>query len=213
CAERAGGKTAQDIYAALSAAPQPATRLAGLTGLARLDAAQATPLLIKGIHDNDSALSLGALRVLGQIKSDAGSDALTAELPKLDTTRQVALLAILADRRVTSARGAVTALAGSSDETVRVAALEALGTLGDACTLPTLLQAAAEKKGAAKTAAETALVQLAAPGADDALIKAIAAGAPELRVAAINATVARKLSGVLPSLFVAVRDGDENLRA
>jgi HEAT repeat protein/type 1 glutamine amidotransferase len=212
CAERAGGKSAQDIYAALSTAAQPATRLAGLTGLARLDTSQATPLLIKAIHDSDAALALGALRVLGQLKGDAGSDALAVELPKLDATRQVALLAILADRRAMSARSAVTTLAGSGDETIRVAALEALGMLGDASSLPVLLQAAAEKKGSARSAAEAALVQLATPGADDALIKAIAAGAPELRVAAINATVARMLTGALPTLFIAVRYGDENVR-
>lgn len=213
CAEHAGGKTAQDIYAALSAAAQPATRLAGLTGLARLDAAQATPLLIKAIHDSDAALALGALRVLGQLQSDAGNGALAAELPKLDATRQVALLAILAERRAMSARSAVTALAGNSDESIRIAALEALGTLGDASSLPTLLQAAAEKRGAVKSAAEAALVQLATPGADDALIKAIAAGTPEQRVAAINAAVMRKLTSAVSLLFAAIREGDENMRA
>jgi HEAT repeat protein/type 1 glutamine amidotransferase len=213
CAERAGGITAQDIYTALSTAAQPALRLAGLTGLVRLDAARATPLLTKAIHDADSALALGALRVLGQLNGDAATTALVAELPKLDATRQVALLVILAERRTTSARGAVTALAGNGDEAVRVAALEALGTLGDASSLPTLLLAAAEKKGAVKAAAETALVQLAAPGADEAFVKAIASGAAGERIAAINAAAIRAQTRALPPLCAALRDSDESVRA
>ncbi len=213
CAERAGGKIAADIYASLCSTQQPALRLAGLRGLARLDDAQAAPLLAKAIHDTDATLALSALQILGELKGDAISATLTAELPKLDATRQVTLLAILAERRATCAREAVTALAKNDDEVVRVAALEALGTLGDASSLPTLLQAAAGKKGAVKTAAEAALVQIAAPGIDEALIKAIADGASGERVAAINAAASRTLAGAQPALFASARDADEAVRA
>lgn len=212
CAERCGGPTAQALYAELCAAPQPTTRLAGLAGLARLDPQGALPELLKAAHDADTALGSGALQLAGRLPGEAATAALAAELPKLEPARQVALLAILAERRATAARGAVTVLAAAQDETVRAAALTALGSLGDATSVPLLLQAAADKKNVTHSAAENALTQLAAPGLDEAFNKAIATGTSGERIAAINAAAARAQASALPAICAALRDADDSVR-
>ena len=212
CAERCGGPTAQTIYAACCAAPQPTTRLAGLAGLARLDPQGTLPELLKAAHEADTALGSGALQLAGRLPGEAATAALAAELPRLEAARQVALLAILAERRATAARGAVTVLTASPDEAVRAAALTALGSLGDATSVTLLIQAAADKKNVAHAAAESALTQLAAPGLDEAFNKAVASGTPGERSAAINAAAARAQASALPALCAALRDADDSVR-
>jgi len=212
CAERADKMTARKIYFGLRKSTQPSTRLSALIGITRLDPSRSGGLLVKAIHDTDLVVSLNALRLLAPFRSDALNAHLANELLTLDSPRQIALLDVLVERRAARSRPAVTTLALNGDEAVRAAALEALGTLGDASSLPTLLQAAALKKGAMSRAAEIALVQLAAPGVEEALANAIAKGPTGERIAAINAMAARLLAYVPPTLLAAARDADEAIR-
>ncbi len=194
------------VYLAETADAKPATRIAGLSSLRRNYPKEALPVCVKALRDSDPAVSATAIQSIGQLDGAA----LAKELPSLDATRQVLALDVLAERKVTQARGAVTELLKSPDEAVRQAAVRALGALGDAGSVAVL----------AELGAGEALVQLTAPGTDEAVIKGIAdvggrasPRAAESRVTLINAAVARGLPALTPTLLRAARDPDEKVRA
>ena len=125
------------------------------------------------------------------------------------------LLAALADRGDKHALPAAVAAAGRDDEAVRVAALQALGPLGDKATVPLLLDRAAKSpaKSAEQRAARTSLDRLAATGVDDALVDSLKNSDPALRrEAAERLQERRAATSVQTLLSVAERDEDREVR-
>jgi type 1 glutamine amidotransferase/HEAT repeat protein len=180
---------------------KPATRIAGLSSLARFYPNDAAPVLAKAIHDADPVVSATAIQLAGP--------ALAAQLPKLDGARQALALSVLAERKVASARGAVAELVNSGDELVRLAAISALGALGDASSVPVLVKLAGDEKAAVKSAAENALARLAAPGVDEIVLKGVMSGTPAERALMINVAAARETLGLGPVLLIVACDKEE----
>jgi type 1 glutamine amidotransferase/HEAT repeat protein len=180
---------------------KPAARIAGLSSLARFYPNDAAPVLAKAIHDADPVVSATAIQLAGP--------ALAAQLPKLDGARQALALSVLAERKVASARGAVAELVNSGDELVRLAAISALGALGDASSVPVLVKLAGDEKAAVKSAAENALARLAAPGVDEIVLKGVMSGAPAERALMINVAAARETLGLGPVLLIVACDKEE----
>lgn len=190
----------ESVYLAEVADVKAATRVGGLSSLARYYPATALAASAKALSDSDSAVSATAIHVLGRLDGMA----LAREIPALDTTRQVLALDVLAERKERAACDVVTALTTSPDGAVREAAVRALGVVGDAGSVVAL----------ADLGAADALAQLDAAGVDEAILKGISAEAKaESRVALINAAAARGLSGLTPVLLRAASDADEKVQA
>jgi type 1 glutamine amidotransferase/HEAT repeat protein len=187
------------VYLAEAAHVNPATRVAGLSALARYYPEAALPVCVKALRDVDPVVSATAIQRVGLLDGRA----LAQEVATLDAARQALVLAVLAERKVTAARDAVTGLAGSPDENVRSAAVRALGAVGDAGSVAVL----------AELGAEEALAQLTAPGVDAAILTGIAAGKGVARVAQINAAVARGIPDLTPVLLRAASDADEKVQS
>jgi len=200
---------AKEHYLAQATNSNPDVRVAALASLARFYPDDAMPTLIKAIEDDAPIVSATAIERASQLDATA----LAARLPKLEAAQQVLTLAVLAERNVAEARVAIAELLGSDDESVRLAAIRALGAVGDAGTVPLLAKAAADETRAGKTAAENALGQLAAPGVDEAVLRGITAGSPASRAMMINAAALRSLSAAIPAMFAAARDQDAAVRS
>jgi len=186
----------------------PAKRIAGLSSLARFYPQDAPPVLLKALTDADPVVSATAIQLLGKLHAAS----LVAQLPKLDAPRQVLALSVLADHKVVAARDAVTALVNSGDELVRLAAIHALGSVGDVTSLPLLVKLAVGEKAAIKSAAENALAQLAAPGVDNAILAGIVTGSSAERLVMINAAGGRQIVGLSQLLLNAAMDKDESVQ-
>ena len=105
--------------------------------------------------------ALGLEQVRTEAKGPAATRQFAAQLPKLPPDVQAALLGALADRGDPAARPAVVdLLAASQDAAVRLAAIGALGFLGEPADSRLLLRLLTEGSPAEQDAARTALTRL-----------------------------------------------------
>lgn len=209
CAERLAenGEAAEAVRrveSLLSRTPPPALRIAALATRVRVAPPTAGPAVRAAFDDADPQVRAAALQQAAAIPGSTWTAELAALLASGETDRQTALLDLLAARRDAAAREAVTACLASTNPPVRLAAIAALGPLGDARDVPTLIRLSADEAPAIRTAAERALAVLAAPGTDEAVARGIAEGMPETRALFIAAAAARGQSGVRPALHAAL---------
>ena len=119
-------------------------------------------MVVNLLSDKDKDVrALGLEQVRTEAKGPAATQQFAAQLPKLPPEVQAALLSALADRGDTAARPAVfDLLAASPDEAVRLAAIGALGFLGEPADARLLMRLLTEGSPAEQAAARTALTRL-----------------------------------------------------
>jgi type 1 glutamine amidotransferase/HEAT repeat protein len=217
CADRllteGNKKLAVSLYRQF-AAPAPGRavviRVAATRGLARaLPADQAVWVVLKLFSDPEPLLQRLAGKLVREIPGEAVTRAFAERLGKLGPEAQPVLLGALETRGDPVAAPAVAALArAAANPAVRLAAVRALGTLGNARHVPLLAQAAAAG-GSLRTAAMDSLGRLRGDDVNPALTRLAAdpRAAAEVRVAAIQALVRRHDTACVPTLLqVAGRD-------
>jgi HEAT repeat protein len=166
---------------------------------------------------SDSDKDIRAL-ALEQVRTAAPGEAATIRfaeaLPKLSADAQVGLLGALADRGDLAAKPAVTqALDISTDEHLRLAAIRALGKLGDATDCPKLFALLAAESAPAKKAARQGLVQLRGGDVSAAIANRIATAEPLIQVALIEILAERRALEAIPSLLDLAVGNDPRVRA
>jgi len=134
-----------------------------------------------------------------------------ALLPTLPAETQVGFLSALADRGDQVAAPAVRALLGSStDDSVRVAAVKALGSLGDASDLPALYPLALGSAESVRQAARRSLVVLPGTEPSAAMAEMLSDADAALGVLLIETLTERRARETVPSILaVAVGDDPE----
>jgi HEAT repeat protein len=136
------------------------------------------------------------------------------QLTKLDASGQVALLGALADRGDAAARPAVLKLAASSsEESVRAAAIGALGSLGGPDELPLLVKTLSGKSGGEQGAAKKALVQLRGEAISRGLATETKSAPPGVKASLIEILAARRASSELPAFVAATVDDNGQVRS
>lgn len=153
---------------------------------------------------------------LQQVREDLAGEPTTRRLaellPTLPPESQAALLEALADRGDPAARAAVRNATASPHEAVRVAAMSALGRLGQAEDVAGLARAAAASSGAEKEAARRALARLPGDGVNDAIIQALEAGSPAVRVELLPVLSRRAITNALPAILKFARAPEPEVR-
>ncbi len=107
-------------------------------GLAQDDAVS---MVLDILKSGDQDMQAVAIAMVKDMPGAEVTKALAAELPGLSPTSQVQLLSALGDRGDAAGRPAVVTAAGAEDQSVRIAALRALGQLGDDTTVGLLVPA------------------------------------------------------------------------
>ncbi|MBN2315184.1 MAG: HEAT repeat domain-containing protein [Sedimentisphaerales bacterium] len=152
---------------------------------------------------------------ISMVKDMAGKDvteALAKELPNLSARSQVMLLSALSDRGDAAALPAVNAAAKAEDPSVRVAALRALGQLGDASSVELLAHAAATTTGEERKAACDSLYRLRGADVDQTIIAAIPEAEPKVKVELIDAVGERNIRQGVSILLGTAKDSDRKVR-
>jgi HEAT repeat protein len=172
------------------------------------------PLVINLLGEQDKDLrALGLEQVRTAAKGQAATRQFAAQLPKLPPDAQVGLLAALADRGDGAARPAVwDILASSRNEPVRVAAIEAIGRLGEPTDLPLLMRLLREAAPDEKAAARTSLTRLPGESVPTAIAAEMKRAAAPLRVTLIEILAARRAAATVPDLLAAAGDADPAVR-
>jgi HEAT repeat protein len=185
-------------------ASTPTLRAAALAGLARADAAAAQPLVQALLAGSDVRLQKAAVDAAPQAFGGEFSKVLADKLPSLPPTAKVFVLRVLEP----SAEQAALAAVNDAEAEVRVAALEALGRIGGADSVPAMLQAAAGDSGPEHSTALAALAVMNGEGAGAAIEKTAAEGEARQRAVAIAALADRNATSTLPTLVKYAAESD-----
>jgi HEAT repeat protein len=152
---------------------------------------------------------------IAMVKDMPGTEvtkALAKELPNLSATSQVQLLSALGDRGDAAALPAVITAVKAKEESVRIAALKAVGQLGDASSVGLLAQTAAATKGAEQKAARESLYRLRGPKVDGAVLEGITKAEPKTKVELIKGAGERNISAGVSTLLKTAKDSDRKVR-
>ncbi len=107
---------------------------------------------------------------------------------------------------------AVLAAAKSTDESVRIAAMTAIGTLGDASTVDLLVATASTVGGAEQKAAQDSLYRLRGADIDQTILSKLPDAQPKAKVELIRSCDQRNITAAVPALEKAVKDADGQVR-
>jgi len=209
----ASGKTdqARGVYETLYAASSPlAVRIAALQGMLAVSGDSGAAILVKAMTDADPRMQGGGLAALRSSPS-IPSAALAAELGKLPPGIQPQVVLALADRGQANALPIVLNALKSDNEAVRQAAIEALGSVGDAKCVQTLAVIAASKDKTAD-AARSSLNRMGAKGCTEAMIDLLKVAKPPVQVELIAALSARNAGEASPALLETASGSDEAVR-
>ena len=187
-------------------------RIGALHGLVAAREGEAAPLLVAAIKGADAQVMAAAISFVRAAKGRDATKTFADLLPSLAPEAQELLLRALGARGDAAAAPAIVAATRSQHEAVRIAALEALGGVGDASCVGVLLQAAVTASGAAQQAARASLVRLRGRQVDELLVKAIGSGDPKERLERIRALAGRRTAEAVGELLKAARDDERTVR-
>ncbi|MBI3865734.1 MAG: HEAT repeat domain-containing protein, partial [Planctomycetia bacterium] len=175
---------------------------------------QLVQMVVKLLGEQDREFRAAGLdQVRTGAKGTAATKAFAAQLPKLDTSAQAALLSALADRGDTAARPAVVELLGaSSDESVRVAAIAALGKLGEAADLPTLIKLLSAKSDGERNAARQSLTRIRGQAINATLAAESRTAPPAVRAALFDVLATRRARDEWQALVAGAVDDNGQVR-
>lgn len=159
------------IFAKLYQRPETpaAQKAAALVGLAKADPATAEPWLAQALQQDEPRLQTAAISAMLSAFGNQGAAKLAALLPKVAPPTQLRILAELDASTVTP----IVAELKSSDESVRLAALEALGRIGGAEAVSALEATAAAGEPATRAAAINTLATRGQTAALPTILKCI----------------------------------------
>ena len=185
-----------------------APKAAALTGLVRANAGQAMPALLASLRSPDASLRATAAALVAGLKDAGQLSQIAALLRQLSPDTQALLCdAFAANGDRTLVAAVLPLISSGKEETVRVAAITALGRLGGVANVDALLQLTASDAASVRNAARKALSVLSGADVDPPLIALTGEGPASLRVEAIHALAARNAKSV-PALFNLASDAD-----
>src|ERR1019366_8119411 len=117
------------------------------------------------------------------------------------------LFGCFSQRGDTAAAPAIAAMVKSAAPEVRLAAINALGTLGDASMVPLLAVAAASSSGEEQKAARLALLDLRRGNPTETLLRLLPAAKPEVQAEFARALGGRSDKSAVPKLVELAREG------
>lgn len=160
---------------------------------------------------DDAAFGM-ALTVSRELSAPQVIPLLVASLPNLPTARRVLAIQLLGDRGDPTAQDALRQFASGGEVTERGAALRALGSTGDASTLPLLLAATHDPTEEIVAAAQDALMALRGEEVDRAVMEALAKSDGAQRRFLIDVVGQRQIASATPLLISLADDPDASTR-
>lgn len=217
CAEHflASGQTAPaiELYDAVRQADVSAQRRLEATRgaiLARGD--EGLQLLIENLRSGDRRMVQMALGTAREMSGPAVGRAIAAEIPRTEPDRAALLISVLADRASPDSLPPLMLAAAAGPKPVRLAAIAALGRVGNATCLPALLEIGMEPDAELSAAAKAAVVELP----DDSVGQAIVVGLPKSegkRYVMLLEVVGQRRIPAIDQLVAALRHRDSSVRS
>jgi len=191
------------LYEEMLASRQPANiRRGAFSALLRLDKDGGEKRIVETLHGRDALLEPIAIAAVGTLKSRGASEKFAKEMASLIPQQQAWMIEALATRGDAAARAAIRNAVGSSNATVRFAAIAALGRLNDG-TSASLLCAALTKAQDADERQEivNALGQITGSATDKAILAELKRASGDARRELIGLAGRRGNRVAVPVLF------------
>lgn len=171
-------------------------------------------MIVNLLGDSDKDMRALALeQVRTEAKGASATQAFAAQLPKLPPDGQAALLQALADRGDTAARPAIlNVLDTSRDESVKSAAIKALGVLGEPSDTARLVKTLAEGVEAEQAAARASLGRLTGPSVSSLIAAEMKRASPAMQVTLIGILTTRRAMDAIPDILAATLKEDPSVR-
>ncbi|MGE0610629.1 MAG: HEAT repeat domain-containing protein [Pirellulales bacterium] len=217
CAEKllaAGeGSTATEIYDQIRSADLPKQRILEATRgaiLARGNGGIA--LLVEQFQSSDKSMFQIALSTAREFPGSEVDKALAAEMARAKPAQAALIVTAMADRPDTVVLPAVLKAAADGDKTVRIAAIAALGRVGDATCLSPLLEIANAADADLNNSAKAALAELAGEKVDAEIRNRLAKAEGKSLIALLE-LVGRRRIDAQESVFKALDHADPAIRS
>ncbi|MFA5238991.1 MAG: HEAT repeat domain-containing protein [Phycisphaerae bacterium] len=209
-----GNKTAaMDIYKELYVPAEPTQiRSAAMEGMIAAEPEKAVGLVVEVLKGDDTAMQAEAISFTRQIPGKEMTQALAAKMPNLSAAGQVQVLSALAYRKDTSVLPVVVTAAKAPQEEVRIAALKAMASLGDASTVVLLAQTAAAAAEAESQTARESLCLLNGAGVNEAIVENVSKAESKIKVELIRSIAQRNMHKALETLLKTAQDPDDKVR-
>lgn len=206
---------ATQVYARLSADATVAAhiRAAAFYGATMLKGESGATDAVNALRGDDVERARAAARLVTDLPGQTIVQATADALPALQPVSQSLALDALAKRGERSALPAVMSLLAAQDDSVRLAALRAIGRLGDASTVERVVAVASDeaRDRAERDAARETLASMSGPGVDEALIARMQAAKGSAKSEYAKALGTRKARVAFPALIAAAGDSDAAL--
>lgn len=217
CAEHfaaAGNATeAVKIFDSVRKAEVPRPRMLEATrGAILARGKDGVPVLVELLKSNDEGLLQMALITAREMPGGEIDKALAAELEKLFPERAALVLTAMADRKGTIDLAAVQKAAASGHKQVRLAAVEALGRVGNATCVASLLEAAVDADADLAKTAKEALVALPGTAVDKDIVARLGSAQGKTYPVLIEVVGQRRLDATA-ALLKALTSSDRAVRA
>lgn len=217
CAERlhSEGKSAEAVklYDEVRNADLPKQRIVEATRGAILARNQdGLPLLLEQFRSEDKTFFQLALTTVREFPGGEVDKALVAELAQASPQRAALIIHAMADRKETVVLAAVVNASKQGPKQVRLAALDALGRVGNASSLFDLLEVANENDEDLSQAAMDALASLPDETVNAKII-ALLSKSEEKNYTLLIQLVGRRRIGAIPDLLKALENSDQSIRS
>jgi len=136
--KRGDSAASSSLVRAAQSGPKP-VRIAAIEALAEIGDASAVDPLTSLLADSDSDIAKAAQEAFASIPGKNADAAVMGMLTGSDTDSQLKAVELIARRRMTNVAPALLKAARDNDESVRTAAIKALGDLGDTVKFSVLL--------------------------------------------------------------------------
>lgn len=168
--------------------------------------------ILGALRGPDELLKPVAIAAIGGLKSGTASAKFAAELPKLPPAQQAMLIDALASRGDAPAREAIRSATQSAAPEVRLAALAAVGRMGDTEAAPLLCELIRKAPSdAAREEVATILGQLHGKPADHAILAALGEASGAAKRELITLAGRRGNRAVVPALLEAAAAEDASV--
>jgi HEAT repeat protein len=216
CAERflasSKGSEATKLYDDVRKADVPRQRMLEATrGAILARGKDGVPLLVEQLQSNDKGLFQMALSTAREISGNEIDKALAAELERAFPERAALIVTAMADRKDSVDLAAVQKAAGGGAKPVRIAAITALGRVGNASSVETLLAWAVESDEEISEAAKQALTELSGEVVDRDITSRLGQSQGKTYLVLIE-IVGRRRIGAVALLLKAIDQQDTAVR-
>jgi HEAT repeat protein len=168
-------------------------------------------LLLEQFQSTDKNLVQIALSTYREFPGSKVDEALAAELAKAKPEHAALVIQAMADRKEPSVLPAILKAAGEGAKGVRISAINALGRIGDATCLTTLLQLALDADADLAQAARAALSDLPGENVDKGIVQQISKAEGKMFALLIDLVGQRRIDAV-DDLIKAVNHSDKEVR-